>query len=399
MAILPFGPWEPDRTQFDASVSPSVVNCLPTASGWGGLPQFVAVSQALPAAPRGAVYARTSDGAFKIFCGTTTALYQLDTSDYSWTVVTRTSGGAYSVPEGDNWSFRQFGTNLYATNIGDVLQVIDVDSGTNFAAASGSPPQAKYVGSAGDFLILAHTANSPQEVRTSALGNAEFWTEGLRLSGGQILPDGEDIQGLLSGERGAYIFQRRAIRLLEVTSSADYPFAVRVVNPSRGVLAPLSIAAIGPNMFAYLAADGFSQGVEGLPIGAEKVDRWFQAQLDTDKMAYVVGCADPYNKIFWWQAQLPDDTYFMIGYNWQLKRWCYSDQNVVNLVDLVTPAITWDGIENLFATWEDANIAWDSRLISGGLPTFAGFNSDYKLGYFTGLNMAATLKSAVVPLA
>lgn len=395
--MIRFPPFEPDRASYSAEASPLVVNGLPVVDGWGPLPQFVPISQALPAEPRGAVYARDNAGAFRIFVGTETGLYQLDTSDYSWEDVSGSSA-PFSLPVGDNWSFKQFGSTLVATQIGDPPQYIDVDSGTEFADLPGNPPQAKYVDSAGDFLILAHLNGDPLGVRTSALGDAGFWTTGLRLSGDQTLPDGEEIQGLYGGETGCYIFQRRKIRLLSITQNVDVPFAIQVVNASRGVISPRSIAGVGPNLLGYLSSDGFSLGIEGRPIGGERIDRWFNRTIDPNALADVVGAADPYNKIVWWQATMTNTERFMVGYNWQLDRWCYSDQNTSTLVDLVTPAVSWGGIDQFFADWQAANVPWGARILTGGLPTFAGFDSTFRLGFFSGGNMAATLQTGDLQL-
>ena len=108
------------------------------------------------------------------------------------------------------------------------------------------------------------------------------------------------------------------------------------------------------------------------------------------------GVADPYNKIVWWRYQTVNGDYRLIGYHWQLGRWCYSTLNVNFLLSLLTPGVTWDGLDNLYATIDDVTPAFDSRLFRGGRPSFAGFNSDNKLGYFTGANLEATVETAVV---
>jgi hypothetical protein len=397
--VIPFAPFEPDRTPFTAGASPNVINCLPVADGWGPLQQFVAVSDALAAAPKGAIAVRTSSGTYKIFAFTTTKAYQLDTSDYSWDDVSRLAGGDYACPSTDQWSLAVFGTYLIACNLADDPQYIDIDSGTNFAALPGSPPTAKFVGTAGDFVILAHTATSPLQVRTSAIGNAGAWTVGLNLSGDQTLPDGEDISGLFSAETGCLIFQRKKIRQLSITASVDYPFAITVLNASRGTIAPYSMTGIGPDHLGYLSSDGFCLGVEGRTIGTEKVDRWFFDTIDQAQVQDVRGAIDPYKKLFLWQATKPDTTKFMLAYSWALDRWGYSDQSTTLLTDLITPSVSWDGATALFATWDDATVSWDSRLLVGGSPTFGGFNSSYQLGFFTGTPMAARMDTGKVWLA
>jgi hypothetical protein len=65
---------------------------------------------------------------------------------------------------------------------------------------------------------------------------------------------------------------------------------------------------------------------------------------------------------------------------------------------MATPGVTWDGIETLFATWDDADIPWDSALLSGGALRFAAFDTNNRLGFFTGLPRAATLTTADIEL-
>lgn len=397
--IIPLTVFEPDRTPFAAGASPNVINCLPVADGWAPWQQFIYVSQALPDTPKGAVAVRTSSGTYKIFAFTATKIYLLDTTDWSWDDVTRLAGGDYACPPTDLWSLAVFGTYLIAVNLADDPQYIDINSGTNFAALPGSPPKAKFVGSAGDFVILAHTAASPLQVRTSAIGDAGAWTVGLNLSGDQTLPDGEDISGLFSAETGCLIFQRKKIRLLSITGSVDYPFSINVVNASRGVIAPYSMTGIGPDILGYLSSDGFCLGVEGKTIGNERVDRWFFDTIDQAQVQDVRGAIDPYKKLFLWQATKPDATKFMLAYSWALDRWAYSDQNTALLTDLVTPSISWDGASALFASWDAATVAWDSRLLVGGAPTFGGFDSSNRLGFFTGTPMAAQIDTGRLWLA
>lgn len=397
--MIQFPPFEPDRSSFATGASPLVINCAPVADGWGPLPQFVALSSALASAPKGAIAVRTSSGSYRIFAATTTGLYELNTANWTWTDVSRLAGGAYACPPTDNWSMAPFGSYLIATQIADDPQYIDINSGTNFAALPGSPPRAKYVGSAGGFVILANLTGNPTGLRTSGIDDAGFWTVGLRLSGDQTLPDGEDISGLFSGETGCLIFQKKKIRQLSVTADTNYPFAISPVNASRGVIAPLSITGIGPDLFGYLSADGFCIGVEGRSIGTERVDRWFFSTIDQAQVQDVRGGTDPYKKHFLWQATKADGTRFTVGYNWAQDRWFYSDLNSSHLVDLVTPSVTWDGASALFASWDAATVAWDSRVLIGGAPTFAGFDSSYRLGFFTGTPMAATLYTAQMQFA
>jgi hypothetical protein len=180
--------------------------------------------------------------------------------------------------------------------------------------------------------------------------------------------------------------------------SSGFTFTRTVLNPKQGTLAPRSIVSIGPGRFFYLSEDGFFGGVNREPIGAERVDSWFLEQVDPTYLAEVQGAADPFEKIVWWKYRALDGLNYRLGYDWQLDRWCTTDLQVGEMVALATPAITWDGLDALYATIDDVSEPFDSRLFSGGRPTFATFTSDNKLAYFTGPNLEATIDTADVEM-
>lgn len=395
--MIVFPAFEPDRSIFNPASSINVVNCVPVADGWGPLPDLTVISTALAAQCLGAVYVRTSAGAYKIFAGTATKLYQYNSATLGWDDVTRLAGGNYAVPSGDKWSFTVFGSNLIAHNIADDIQFINVDSGTNFALLAGSPPKAKYSWIAGEYLVLGNIASFPNRIMTSGIGDATFWTIGQKGCDIQDFPDGEEIMGGKGSQQGAVIFQRTRIRSMTVTTG-DFSFRTDVLNQDRGVISALSIAEIAPGQYFYYSADGFFLGVDGTPIGRERVDKWFDAEIDRSATNEIRAMLDPFQKIVWVQAKRANTTKFLLGYHWGLDRWCYADNNVTEMASLVTPAVTIDGMDLYYATIDDASEPFDSRLFTGGTPTMAVFDSSNRLCYLTGTPRAATLDTADIEL-
>lgn len=395
--MVPFPPWEPDRADYSPGASPVITNALPARDGWRPLPDLTTFTDALPSECKGAVKVRTKTGAFRIIAGTETGLYELNTSDYSWTDLSGTSA-PYGVPSGDVWSFELYGSYLVAVNLTDPPQYFDIESGTTFVDVPGSPPRARYVTTAGEFLVLAHLVDQPNRVHLSALGDISGWTIGVDGSDAQTFPDGEEIMGVIGAEAGAVIIQRTKIRRLNIAQAGDYSFATQVVNPDRGAISPRSIAQIGPGQFFYYSSDGFCLGAEGRMIGAERVDDWFQSTFDSTRIGEIKSVADPFNKIVWTQAEDPTGTKFLVGYNWQLDRWCHADNNVSEMVVLTTPGITWDGLATLYTTIDEVALPFDDALFTGGSPRFAAFDTDNKLGFFTGSPRAATLETADIEM-
>jgi hypothetical protein len=395
--LIPFPLFEPDKSPFNAGAGNNLLNCLPVADGWGPMPSLSAITSALGAECKGAVFVRTAAGAYSVIAGTEAGLFKLNTADYTWTDISGASA-PYSVPENDLWSFTVFGTKLIAHTLGDVPQVYDIEAGSTFADLGGSPPTAKYSWVAGDFLVFGYLDGEPNTIQWSGLNNAAYWTIGERGSDKQELPAGGEIMGGIPDQRGALIIQRNAMQYMQFAPGSGYTFTIAPANEKRGTIAPHSIAQIGPGQFLYLSEDGFFSGVAGQPIGAERVDRWFFENVDQAFLGDVKGVADPYQKIVWWQFVKPDSTKLLLGYDWQLDRWCYSDQDVSQMVALSTPATTWDGLDALYANIDAVDVPFDSRLFAGGRPTFAAFTTDNKLAYFTGANKAATLETADIEL-
>lgn len=387
--MIPFPPFEPDRAVYASGQE--IINCVPVADGWGPLADLTVISEALASTCLGAWYVRTSSGAYRVFAATQTAIYEQDTTDYSWTDVSRLAGGAYAVPDGDEWSAAVFGTVLILTNIADVVQSINVDSGSNFAALAGSPPQAKYVWVAGDYLVLGNHAGFPNRIETSGINDATYWTIGLKGCDVQDFPDGDEVMGGIGTEKGAVIFQRTMIRAMTLMYSGEYSFRTDVVNATRGIASPLSISNIAPGRYVYYSPDGFFMGPEGTAIGRNRVDRWFNSEADGDLIHTVKAMADPFQKIVWFQATRPDTTKFLLGYSWAEDRWCYADSNFTAMAALVTPAVTIDGLALLYATIDDVLPPFDSRLFTGGAPTMAVFDTSNRMCLMTGLPREATL--------
>jgi len=89
MPLLPFGEYKPDVSDYEGSTTKNVQNVLPRGDGYGPFLDFAILSQALPAACRGAFYALKTDGSVAVFAGTSDRLWLASNTDYSWTPVSK----------------------------------------------------------------------------------------------------------------------------------------------------------------------------------------------------------------------------------------------------------------------------------------------------------------------
>lgn len=389
-----FAPFEPDKASFNPTASALSVNAIPVADGWGPMPSLIPYSDPLSGPCFGATLGRDSDGGFFIIAGTQSTLERL--TGTAWTDISGTSA-PYSVPDIDRWNFARYGAQLLAAALGQPIQTYDVDAAGDFADLANAP-EAKYVAVAGDFVVAGHLANLPYTLKWSGINDATYWTVGERGSDEQILPDGDEITGIFGAPKGAFVFQRNAMRTMTFNPASGYTFTIDVAHPTRGSLAPLSIVQVGPGDFVFLCQDGFFRGwgANVTPIGVERVDKWFFDQINTDDLPIVRGVADPFEKIVWFQFPTVDGDYKLLGYKWSLDRWCTADNaGVTELVSLVTQAATIDSISD---TIDSVDIAIDSRFFKGGSPIFTGFTTDNELAIFDGAPKEATLATAEIEL-
>jgi len=397
--IIPFPVFAPDKSVYDIGSSNNVVNALPVADGWGPMPSANAISESLGDECLGATVVRTASGQYEIVAGTRNNLFRLNTTNFTWTNINGPAG-PYNVPLNDSWTMTRYGDQLVIHNLNDLIQVYDVGSGGVCSTLAGSPPRAKYSWVSGDFLVLGYLegASGEKTVRWCGLNDIEHWTIGKSGSDLQVLPEGDEVMGGFGEQGGFTVIQRQGMQYFPFSPSSGFTFTRTVLNPKQGTLAPRSIVSIGPGRFFYLSEDGFFGGVERQPIGAERVDRWFLDQVDQTYLADVQGVADPFEKIVWWRYRVPNGTFNRLGYDWQLDRWCTTDLQVGEMVALTTPGITWDGLDAFYANIDAVNEPYDSRIFSGGRPTFATFTDENKLAYFTGSNLAATIDTAEVEI-
>lgn len=389
--MIPFTKFEPDRATFANDASPSVTNALPVADGWGPMPTLGVITAALGAQCIGGCRVRTPAGVIRVFAGTATNIYEMDGVDFTWDDVTGT--GPYAVPDGDRWCWTIYGDRLIATALGQVSQYIDVTSGTAFADLPGSPPQARYGWNAGEYFCLGNHDNAPNRIMTSGIGDAGWWTVGERGCDFQDFPDGGEVMGGVSADNGAVVIQREKIRYMNVAQVGDYSFTTSTLNADRGTIAPFSIAQTGPGQFFYYSADGFFLGAQGKPIGAERVDRWFRAFADQNTVESLRSVTDPVRKIVWTQAQYQSGIKFLLGYNWQLDRWCYSDLNVSEMLVMAIPSLGWDALD---VPIDEDGEAFDA--VANNRDGFAAFDTENQLGFLNGPSASAVLETSDVAL-
>lgn len=400
--MIPFGKFLPDLYALGKNVAGDANGVIPSADGYIPWPQPTVVASALATACAGAIGARTSAGSISTFAGTVTKLYKYADAS-TWTDVSRASP-AYNVATDKLWSFAQYGTRLIAANINDVLQYIDVDSGTAFDAVGGSPPQAAIVRTVGDFVMLGGLSSNFNRIIWSGRNNSDFWTPGTQDCDLQDFPDGGTVTGILPfGFGRGLIFQQGAIRAFTATNDRSI-FNFQRIEDNRGLVAPDSLVTLGGIAY-YLSAQGFfatDGNGASRSIGDNAVNLWFQGQISPDRIIAVRGAVDPARPRVFWLFPSAGNTATTLDlclcYDVPTDAWSYAAVSGTVLFSGATAGYTIDNIDayltSLGYTLETVPFSFDSSFLLGGQPYLAIFDGNKKLAFFSGTPMAANVETA-----
>ncbi|HLJ01742.1 MAG TPA: hypothetical protein VKT76_18675 [Bradyrhizobium sp.] len=355
MALLAIGEYRPDVSDYEGKATRNILNVIPRGDGYGPFPSFSAYTALLPSACRGAFYALKFDGTVVTFAGTGNKLYKLNNTDFTWTDVSLGGGTYGALSATAQWQFAQTGNLVFATQANAVLQVFDLTSSTTFANALGSPPQAAYISVVGQFLVLSGLLSTPYRIQWSGLNSfnaTTSWTIGVNSSDFQDFPDGGIVRGVAGGESGI-IFQDQAIRRMSFVPGSPIIFQIDRITQDKGLFAPYSIIRAGERIFFY-AGQGFHKIEPGgvpQPIGLERVDRTFLADLDKGNLQLFQGAADPRSSRVYWAYKSVAGTSGsydkLLGYDFLLDRFFPIAMTGEYLLGISQTGLTLENLDTL----------------------------------------------------
>jgi hypothetical protein len=352
MSALAFGDYAPDISSYKSQTSQAIYNVVPRADGYGPHQDLLAFTTSLPGPCRGYFYGRKSDGSVVLFAGTSTDLFTLNNTNYSWSKVSR-GGGPYNALSADaNWQFAQFGDIVLATQQNEVLQAYAMSSSTAFANQTGSPPQAAYITIVGQFVVLSGLLSTEYRMQWCGLNDPTNWTAGVNQSDYQDFPDGGLVRGVAGGEYGV-VFQDTAIRSMVYAPGSPVIFTLTRIADDLGLFAPYGIVRAGDKVY-FPSTKGF-QFIEsgGLPqpIGKERIDRTFFANIDQGNLQLCLGFADPGNTRVGWAFKSINGAFAgafdtILLYDYALDHWTEITSIVGEYIaSLAKPGITLEGLD------------------------------------------------------
>ena len=390
---ITFGEWLPDQP----SVTGALVkanNVFSKAIGYGAIPSAVDYSEDASEDLNNVVAGRNPDGTTDIFAGSTTNLYKLDSTDLTLDDV---SGATYATPAGQRWRFTQFGHRLIAANGNARIQGWLLGTSTAWADLAADAPRARYVTVVRDFVVSGYNSDSgfSYRVQWAALNDETNWTPSATTQADfQDIPDGGSVVGVTGGEFGL-IFMDRSIHRMSYVGS---PLVFQFDNIARnlGCYEANSIIQYQGVSF-FLSDDGFyaCDGQNIIPIGNEKVNRFFYSDVDEVFLSNMSAAIDPFrNLVIWSYASKVQggNVDKLLIYNFETKKWSSGTTDVDRVADASTPSVTLEGLDAFSTSIDALPTSLDSRQWVGGKMMFAGVRNA-KIVTFTGVNSTATIQT------
>lgn len=401
MPLVPLGEWKPDVSDFQGSTTRNVLNVVPRADGYGPFPSLLSISESLGEPCRGAIEAVKTDGSFVIFAATATDLHVLDNTSLSWVNVSKGGTSYTAVSPTDQWQFRQFNNLVIAVQANTVPQVYDIVSSSEFADLDGNPPQASYIDIVGRFVVLTGLPAAPNRVQWSGLNDVngpDSWTPGINSSDFQDFPDGGKTRGVAGGESGGVVLQDTAIRRMTYVPGSPVIFQIERIAQDLGIYAAGSLIRAGERVFFY-STKGFYRvdpGSYPAPIGRERVDRTFFADLDKDNLQLFIGAADPRNtRVFWAYKSINGSAKQfdkLLCYDWALDRFTPLTISGEYLYTIGQPGITLENLDALTTSLDALTTSLDYFSIAAP-PELGVITTDHKIGFFRGQTLEATVET------
>lgn len=354
-----FSEFAPDLSPLGTGVSQLVSGVIPQLDGYGPFKSLAELTGSLPDTCRGFFFARKIDGSIAAFGGTSTRLYLLDNTTFTWTDVSKGAVAYSTIVTSDNWQFAQFNDFVIAVQQNTVPQKFVMASATAFVDLGGSPPAARFIAIIGFIIVLTGLLSNPRRMQWCDLDAPEVWTAGVGVSDFQDMPDGGSCLGMSGGDSYGLLFQDESIRSVIYAPGSPVTFQIIRISTQDTVFASYSIINAGTKTF-FLSAQGFKvieAGGQPKPIGKERVDRYFFDNVDKNNLQLVIGATDPTATRVYWAfkstqglAGLFD---MVLCYDWSIGengRWSILPLSGEYLTALAKPGLTLEQLDAIAPT-------------------------------------------------
>jgi len=304
----------------------------------------------------------------------------------------------------DYITFTQFGQYVIASNGVDEPQYYLMGTSTVFEnlstiASNGTPPIFKTSGVVRDFLVTGNIVGAKNRVAWSGINNISTWEAGVSSSDTQDLPgSGGQVVAITSGEIGYVFREDQIIRMDFVGGNVVFRFSV--ISPNRGAVYGQTVCQDNRQVFFY-ASDGFFQinGDQVLPIGAEKVNRFFDSDLNKAYTDRISAAVDPFNTLAIWlypSKDNPNTTGIcdkLLIYNYITQKWSVAKVKASQIFKQFIVTNTVELMDIISSNLDQINISLDSAFWTTGHLYLGAINKDFKAAIFSGKTLEAELET------
>ena len=396
---VPFGEWLPDQPSHlnpGANVATNVYYALNSYKRFPSLVDYS--SNNIGAHSRGAGSFRDNAGNVYNFVAKNTDLYQLASGTFT------SRKGSLTGGDTDFWTFTQFGNYVIASNGVDLPQYYLMGTSTNFANLSaiqtaGTTPNFRVSGVIRDFLVTGNQTSNQNRIQWSGINDITTWS-GKQADQQDLPGSGGEIVHITSGEIG-YVFRQNQIIRMDYVGGATI-FRLSVISPNRGAVYGRTVCQDNRRVFFY-ADDGFYElnGDSISPIGAEKVNRFFDANLNKAYTDRICAAIDPFNQLALWLYPSVNNTNNTTGicdriiiYNYATKKWSLAEANASTIFTQFVGAYTVELMDIISENLDAINIALDTDFWNGGQLFLGAVDSDYKAAIFSGTGNEGEIETA-----
>ena len=402
---VPFGEWLPDQPEHNNPGANVANNVYFARQSYKRFPSLVSYSSNnISSNSRGAGSFRDNANTVFNFVATNTNIYQLAGGTFT------SRKGSLTGSNDDFWTFTQFGNYVIATNGVDAPQYFLMGTSTNFAnlstiTTSGTLPNFRLSGVIRDFLVTGNHSNASNRIQWSGINDIGTWSPGTKQSDLQDLPgSGGQITHITSGEIG-YVFRQNQIVRMDYVGGATV-FRLSVISPNRGAVYGRTVCQDNRRVFFY-ADDGFFEinGDQVISIGAEKVNRFFDVDLNKAFADRICAAVDPFNQLAMWLYPSASNTSNTTGicdkiliYNYATQKWSTAEANASTIFSQFVGAYTVELMDIISQNLDQINIALDTDFWSGGQLLLGAINSDFKAAIFSGTANVGEIETSEIEL-
>ena len=402
---VPFGEWLPDQPPFLNPGANEANNVYYAARSYKPFPSLVKFStNNIGANSKGAGSFRSTSNVSNNFASTQTNIYKLDQGSFT------SVKGSLTGTATDFFTFTQFGDYIIASNGVDAPLYYLMGTSTNFAnlstiATAGTPPVFRTSGVIRDFLVTGNQSANRNRVQWCGINDITTWTTGTKQADLQDLPgSGGQIVAITSGEYG-YVFRQNEIVRMDYVGGATV-FRFSVISPNRGAVYGKTVCQDNRRVFFY-ADDGFFEvsGDQVKAIGAEKVNRFFDIDLNKAFSDRIVAAVDPFNQLAIWLYPSSQDTANTTGicdrvivYNYITEKWSIADAAASTIFTQFLGAYTVEQMDLISQNLDNINISLDTAFWAGGQLSLGAINSNFESAIFSGDSGEVTLETSELEL-